>query len=567
LEEEERRYFSLKQELKDLETGLEQELEDRDTEHNLKKEHLSKKYEEKLQLYKDEIERKNEELKNIEKSITEEFTNILDTQTSSFNNMYEEYVKVIEEMKFNIEKNLKKLIYDSAQLDEELYTNKKEYEDLIMNFNKKMQEELKKDNDKIQNFAKDLKDKQIKESEFKNELDKKINESDKIIQKNAQIKQNIIDTTQKTITLQEQLLETEKNIKKIEKKENDLVIKNKHLEQIRFVLEHRMTSLEKEKAPLEGECKKLERQKGNLQEEFNKLILQINSRNQFLENKQSQLKTCLVQTFEINDQIEYMEKKLTHLQNEVSKFVKYYSNNNLSFEESKATKVALKLRQLYEKYLSKDIDEELINYKFYLNKLKEETEKINISNNLDLIMRDKGEEKLISEKFKLEQLKDQKEKAFKKMQGENTELIAECNRLRKNLHEVYMHVVDIQHKFEDLTKINPNLNKTEIVYQIKDFIKQTHHKIKSNFDGTEDENVYNNGEEYSNLDYFNNSQPVLNKLKNSINEKGFKDMIRSVDSQQEIFNQQNMSIDKMKVKIIYIYIYNILESIEKYYCG
>ena len=31
------------------------------------------------------------------------------------------------------------------------------------------------------------------------------------------------------------------------------MIKNKHLEQIRFVLEHRMTSLEKEKAPLEGQ--------------------------------------------------------------------------------------------------------------------------------------------------------------------------------------------------------------------------------------------------------------------------------------------------------------------------
>jgi hypothetical protein len=41
----------------------------------------------------------------------------------------------------------------------------------------------------------------------------------------------------------------------------DLIVKNKHLEQIRFVLEHRMTSLEKEKSPLEGQCSFLENQK------------------------------------------------------------------------------------------------------------------------------------------------------------------------------------------------------------------------------------------------------------------------------------------------------------------
>ena len=58
----------------------------------------------------------------------------------------------------------------------------------------------------------------------------------------------------------------------IDKKLKDLVVKNKHLEQIRFVLEHRMTSLEKEKSPLEGQCSFLENQKNKLTEEFNKII-------------------------------------------------------------------------------------------------------------------------------------------------------------------------------------------------------------------------------------------------------------------------------------------------------
>ena len=90
-------------------------------------------------------------------------------------------------------------------------------------------------------------------------------------------------------------------------------------------------------------------------------------------------------------------------------------------------------------------------------------------------MRNKAEEKLICEKEKVEELKDVKEKGFRRMQNENTILIAECNRLRKNLHEIYMHVVDIEQRFEHLTKINPKLTKSE------EFIRATHEKIKENY--------------------------------------------------------------------------------------
>jgi hypothetical protein len=44
-----------------------------------------------------------------------------------------------------------------------------------------------------------------------------------------------------------------------------------------------------------------------------------------------------------------------------------------------------------------------------------------------------------------------------------------------------MHVVDIEQRFENLTKINPKLSKSEIVSQIKEFIKATHEKIKENY--------------------------------------------------------------------------------------
>jgi len=44
-----------------------------------------------------------------------------------------------------------------------------------------------------------------------------------------------------------------------------------------------------------------------------------------------------------------------------------------------------------------------------------------------------------------------------------------------------MHVVDIEKRFEMLTKINPKLSKSEIVAQIKEFIRVTHEKIKENY--------------------------------------------------------------------------------------
>ena len=96
-------------------------------------------------------------------------------------------------------------------------------------------------------------------------------------------------------------------------------------------------------------------------------------------------------------------------------------------------------------------------------------------------MRNKGEEKLKYEKEKIDELIQVREKGFRRIQKENTILITECNKLRKNLNEIYVNVIDIELRFEELTKINPKLSKNEIVKQIKEFIKITHEKIKRNY--------------------------------------------------------------------------------------
>ena len=89
-----------------------------------------------------------------------------------------------------------------------------------------------------------------------------------------------------------------------------------------------------------------------------------------------------------------------------------------------------------------------------------------------------------------------RENGFKRIQNENTILITECNRLRKNLHEIYMHVIDIEQRFEQLTNINPKLSKSDIVGQIKEFIRITHEKIKENYAQTK-KSVQNKGKKFA----------------------------------------------------------------------
>ena len=395
---------------------------------------------------KKELVTLNDEIKN-------KFDSLQNEQQDFFKNLSEKNLKIYFDLVEKINESIRKLVLNNCYRDEAIETINDDYKNLIENKKNQYDETIVIDReDKKKNEEALEKTKKIEENnKFKQE--KWILESNKIIQKNIQIKQNLNDTTQKIITLQEQLLETEKNLQKIDSELENLTIKNKHLEQIRFVLENRTTSLEKEKSPLEDQCLFLEKQKNNLQEEFNKLVLQI--------------RACLMQNFEIDEQIKFLKNKLTHLQVELLGFVDSYRNETKKVKfvirENKPSQVCLNLRGFYDKYFSTPIEDELTNFHYYMQKLQEMSEKANAASNNDLIKRDKATEKLYNEEDKLTQL--------------------------KNLHEVFMHVVEIESKFEDLTKINPKLNKTEMVYQIKEFIKQTHNKIKSNYMNDDPEDI------------------------------------------------------------------------------
>ena len=481
--DEHNKYLVIEQEINQLKVTMAEELEDRKKEMDNDKRIYKNKCEEKIELYDNEIERLQRELNQIKTDIENKYNTEGNSQREFYDKIMTEYNSKFDQLKKETTLSLNKLVNLSCEYNEATDQIVKDYKQLVEELDNKMSSTKEKNKKILLEKNNRLEEAKKQEDEHKSKLEEKIKDSDKLIEKNVEIKQSIINATQRTITFQEQLLETEKNLVKIDKKLEDLVVKNKHLEQIRFVLEHRMTSLEKEKAPLEGQCNFLESQKNKLTEEFNKIILQINKNNQELENKQSQLRASLIQNYEVHDQKNYVEAKLIQLKTEIEQFLQNYQNpdEEKSLNENKATKVALNFKQFYDKYYTNSIEDELLNYQYYSQKLQEQTDKDSIANNFDLIMRNKAEEKLIAEKKKVEELKLVKENGFKRIQSENTILITECNRLRKNLHEIYMHVIDIEQRFENLTNINPKLSKNDIVAQIKTFIKITHEKIKANY--------------------------------------------------------------------------------------
>ena len=441
------------------------------------------KHDSKLALYEHEISRLKKELDDIKTKIKNECDSEADTQTQFFSSKAKEFDVKYDQLKKDTQKSLLLLVNLGSEYDDASAKIVEDYKKLVLDLDNKMKKMKEVNNKMIIDKEEILEKAKLLELQHKIKLEEKVKESDKLIEKNVDIKQSIINATQRTITFQEQLLETEKNLVKIDKKLKDLITKNKHLEQIRFVLEHRMTSLEMEKTPLEGQCAFLESQKLKLTDEYNKIIAQINKSNQELENKQSQLKTSLLLNYEIHDKKNYIETKLLQLKEDLENFLMKYQDDDekMPLRGKKATFIAMGFKKFYDKYFTIPIENELANYQYYAQKLKEQTDKDGIAHNFDLVMRNKGEEKLKYEKEKIDEFISVREKGFRRIQNENTILITECNKLRKNLNEIYINVIDIELRFEQLTKINPKLSKNEIVKQIKEFIKITHEKIKQNY--------------------------------------------------------------------------------------
>jgi hypothetical protein len=543
-EKEEQKLVEIEKDLVKLKEQMGEDMEKKITEMLNERAEREKKNKENIDLYNKEIKRLKNELKEIRHDLENTYTTEIEKQNKYLNQLIKEHNEKFEEIKNESKESLMKLIRINGEYDEATDTIIEDYKKLIGKLDQKIQKD-KEYNEKVLKERKDLLLKeQSLEDEHKIKLEEKVRESDKLIEKNVEIKQNIIVATQKTITFQEQLIETEKNIIKIDKKLENLIVKNKHLEQVRFVLEHRMTSLEKEKVPLEGQCGFLESQKNKLTEEFNKIILKINANNQELENRQNQLRASLIQNYEAIDQKIYLENRI----NELKKNMNIFIEKQKLLLDGKATKLALDFRQFYDKYFTGSIEKELDEYLYYSQKLEEEKDQIGILNINDLLIRNNGEDRLIREKNKVNELRNVKEIGYIRMQADNTVLIAECNSLRKNLHEIYTHVLEIERKFEKLTNIDPNLPKNQIVQQIKDFIRQTHEKIKANYS-----QKYRGKQSYNrsnNLGQLTNKNPMNKRYINPINNNTGTSVIKNLSVNNILVEKNNhkdiLNLDESK---------------------
>ena len=531
---------------------------------------IKAKHDAKLALYEHEISRLKKELDDIKTKIKKECDSEANTQTQLFSSKAKEFDAKYAKLKKDTQDSLLLLVNQGSEYDDASAKIVEDYKKLVSELDNKMKKMKEVNSKTILDKEEILEQAKILELQHKIKLEEKVKESDKLIEKNVDIKQSIINATQRTITFQEQLLETEKNLVKIDKKLKDLIIKNKHLEQIRFVLEHRMTSLEMEKTPLEGQCAFLESQKMKLTDEYNKIIAQINKSNQELENKQSQLKTSLLLNYEVHDQKNYIETKLLQLKEDLENFLMKYQDDDdkMPLRGKKATFIAMGFKKFYDKYFTVPIENELANYQYYAQKLKEQTDKDGIAHNFDLVMRNKGEEKLKYEKEKIDEFISVREKGFRRIQNENTILITECNKLRKNLNEIYISVIDIELRFEQLTKINPKLSKNEIVKQIKEFIKLTHEKIKQNYQTKKRKklaklkmmektatNFRRKSKKFENINNnINNNNYVLNT---EINDKMSKTHYNDKGNKRGFSFKKNMNVNKVNG------IYNLNNIIKK----
>jgi len=234
LEEERKKYAIIEKEVDELKNSIKNDFDVKKNEHEADKIKKAKKNAEKIQIYDNEIARLEKEKDTLQKVIETKFNDIKKNQNDYYKSLKDKYDKNFTDLNEKIEIALTKLVKTGAEYDEALFKNKEDYERIIQQIKVKKNSEIIKDKEEI--ASQEKKEIKVKEAEkqYEQSLGKWVADSEQIIQKNIQIKQNIIDTTQRTITLQEQLLETDKNLKNIKKKIEDLTMTNKHLEQTRY---------------------------------------------------------------------------------------------------------------------------------------------------------------------------------------------------------------------------------------------------------------------------------------------------------------------------------------------
>ena len=424
---------------------------------------------EKIELLERQKTEFREEISGIQKTLREQLEKIEATYQSKY-----------DELKTQHNELLKRLKVDGIKFEEALEQCEQEYEKEIENIKKAFYTDLKCSKDNTDTLKKDV-DKAEKDLKETTKIMEETKEQKKGYFEKAEdyrIKKTQLET--KVKELEEQLKQRELIIREKEKEIKNLRNTNSHLENFRFVLDHRIISLKDEKLPMEEQIKNLEKQVNEMYQELEK---EADTTRRLVEDKkgyESKLENAKVQLKSQLEEVNIAKRKLELLQFDLINVLKEPVD---SWPGS--------LPKVYMTYFCPGSDLQLpsdvslkrgekLNLDLPEPKGKKHEETLRVRDEL-VKQREWLEYKLKSVKRESDKREVEKGDAIKKLQKQNTDLINDSNKQKKDYDSLKVKVKLLEDKFKELTGISLS-NVQDIDKELKKFMnpmRSSTHRLAS----------------------------------------------------------------------------------------
>eukprot|EP01022_Parablepharisma_sp_SALTPOND_P021410 TRINITY_DN4214_c0_g2_i1.p1 TRINITY_DN4214_c0_g2~~TRINITY_DN4214_c0_g2_i1.p1 ORF type:complete len:1332 (-),score=238.62 TRINITY_DN4214_c0_g2_i1:10010-14005(-) len=447
------------------------ELEEMDEKHKKEQRIAFDLNNEKIELLEKQKAEFRDEIDGIQRSLKDQLEKIEATYQSKY-----------DELKAQHNELLKRLKIDGIKFEEALEQCEQEYEKEIENIKKAFYTDLRVARDNNEVLKKDIEkaEKDIKETTKTMEETKEQKKSYQEKAEELKIKKAQLETKVKEV--EEQLKQRELIIREKEKEIKNLRNTNSHLENFRFVLDHKIISLKDEKLPMEEQIKNLEKQ---VNEMYQELERETETTRKLIEDKKSceaKLENAKVQIKVQSEEVHITKRRLELLQYDMinvlkepvdawpSSLTKVYSTyfgteeginvpENLILKRGERLSIELKEPKGKKDEETTRVRDELVKHREWLE------------NKLKSVKRDSGKREM------------EKTDLIKKLQRQNTELINDANKLRRDYDNLKVKVKQLEEKFKELTGISLT-NVEDIEKEIKKFIhpgaiRSTTHRLSS----------------------------------------------------------------------------------------
>lgn len=479
------------------------------------------------------------EIETIQKTLKEQIAKIEATYQSKYDGLKEQHNELLKKMKI-----------DGIKFEEALEQSEQEYEKEIENIKNALSRDVKVVKDNNDDLKKTI---EIAEKELKDT--KKIKAENQEQSKNLEERAGELLTKKleleaKVNSVEEQLKQKELIIHEKEKEIQQLRNSNAHLENFRFVLDHKILSLKEEKVPMDKQIKNLDGQVHEMYRELEKEAETNKMNNEERENAKKKLENAKQLIKEQAEEVHVAKRRLELVQYDITKIIKepvdkwppklvnvynvYFATNNApkiempqSFAINKGSCLQVNIEEPKGKQLEESTRarEDLVNHKVWL------------------------ENKLKSVKCEHDKRDAERAQRIRKLQRQNTDLINDANILRRDYDGLKCKVKQLEEKFKELTGISLT-NVHDIDKEIKKFIHPNFSKIanKSANDG-------GFGQQKS-LSLQHNASSIL-EYYNSMAKKGEEEksgnissLIGDLQNNKRVIEQQNLEMAKLQVRYI-----------------